>query len=127
MLGLLITAALPVAANNDFLILISSAVDKTIYEGYGKTVTLSENLIVGRTYYIQTAGISGTSTCQTSHMINNQFILLTFTGVGQTAEVEGYCSPSATRATMTITNLNQLTTSVDYSFDVAIRKVVKLK
>ncbi len=99
---------------------------ESLYEGVGTVVNLTKNLVIGATYYIQTGGYSGTSTCRTSHIIDNQFILLKFTGVGQTAQVQGYCSPSGTSATLTVASTNQLTTNLDYSFDVVIRKVIRI-
>jgi hypothetical protein len=99
---------------------------ESLFEGFDKLVNLSKNLEVGGVYYIQTAGMSGTDTCRSSLLEDNQFTVFTFTGIGQSTTIWGLCGVYTTAETMTVTASNQLTITTGYSYDVVVRKVIRI-
>jgi hypothetical protein len=126
LLILAIVVMVPTMASDEFLLLLGGKVDRVIFEGYSKSPVLSENLEVGVSYYIQTVGASGTDPCS-DYLENNQFIVLTFTGVGQTTDVYGVCGPYVTSETLTVSGANYLTTTVGHSYDVGVVRVLRLR
>lgn len=115
-------------ANNRFIQLILPRIDKSLYQGYADTtsITLSENLIVGASYYIETSGTNGTEQCD-NQINNGPWFIFTYTGIGQTHSVAGRCGSYGVAETMTASAANYLTTTTGYSYNVGFLKVIKLK